>query len=267
MTNYTGTGIHQPSSITSGPDGALWFTNYSGPGAGHGSIGRITTSGTVSDFTGSGIRHPAGITTGPDGALWFTSDGVMGSIGRITPSGTISTYSGRGIGEPASITAGPDGALWFNNGGGDEVGRITTSGTVSIYSGPGADVVDITTGPDGALWFTNYDNAIGRVTVPAPELASFSPTSGAVGTSVTITGTALEGASSVTIGGVGAAMSEDTATRIKLTVPSGANSGKVEVTTPSGTGVSTKKFTVLSESGAAHQPPMTLTSERLLLAQ
>ena len=81
--------------------------------------------------------------------------------------------------------------------------------------------------------------------MPAPELASFSPTSGAVATIVTITGTALEDATSVTIDGVEATISKDTATKIKFTVPSGAHSGKIEVTTPSGTGVSATKFTVL----------------------
>ncbi len=246
VTNYTGTGIGYPEAITAGPDGALWFTNLYGPSDyGHGSIGRITTSGTVSIFRGSGITHPEGITAGPDGALWFTNESnTNSSIGRITTRGTISIFTSSAIGNPGSITAGPDGALWFGNDG--DVGRITTSGTVSTYSGPDVQPDGITTGPDGALWFTNYDNAIGRVTVPAPALASFSPTSGAVGAKVTIAGNALEDASSVTIDGVAAAISKDSATKIKFTVPSGAQSGEIEVTTPSGTGVSATKFTVLN---------------------
>ncbi len=164
----------------------------------------------------------------------------MGSIERITTTGTISTISATD--DPGSITAGPDGALWFANPA--DVGRITTSGAISSY-GPGVGYpASITAGPDGALWFINSDNAIGRVTVPAPALASFRPTSGAVGTRVTITGTALEDASSVTIDGVGAAISKDSATKINFTVPSGATSGKIKVSTPSGTGVSSTKFTV-----------------------
>jgi hypothetical protein len=67
-----------------------------------------------------------------------------------------------------------------------------------------------------------------------------------VGTLVTVTGTALEGATSVTIGGVVAAISKDTATKIKFTVPSGATSGTIEVTSPSGTGISATTFTVLN---------------------
>ena len=61
-----------------GPDGALWFTNYDPQSN---SIGRITTTGTVTNYTDPGIRNPVGIVAGPDGALWFTNDN---SIGRIT---------------------------------------------------------------------------------------------------------------------------------------------------------------------------------------
>ncbi len=87
VTNYSGPGISNPGQITAGPDGALWFTNFGGN-----SIGRITTTGTVTSNY-SGVSAPAGITAGPDGALWFTNiDG--NSIGRITvppPHKIIST--------------------------------------------------------------------------------------------------------------------------------------------------------------------------------
>src|SRR6266436_5523218 len=63
----TPTAGSQPTAITTGPDGALWFTEQSGN-----KIGRITTDGVITEFplpiSGSG---PVGITTGPDGALWF----------------------------------------------------------------------------------------------------------------------------------------------------------------------------------------------------
>jgi hypothetical protein len=68
--------------IAAGPDGALWFTNPL-----NNSIGRITTSGTVTNHTGPGISHPSVIAAGPDGALWFTNP-LNNSIGRITTSGT-----------------------------------------------------------------------------------------------------------------------------------------------------------------------------------
>src|SRR5215469_15546047 len=103
--------VSHPQGITAGPDGALWFTNQS-----TNSIGRITTSGTVSNFTGNGISGPDGITAGPDGALWFT-DYNNSSIGRITTGGNVTIFTDKGIDRPYGITTGPDGNLWFTNYG------------------------------------------------------------------------------------------------------------------------------------------------------
>jgi streptogramin lyase len=170
VTNYTGTGLSNPSGITAGPDGASWFTN-----SGNNSIGRITTGGVVTNYTGTGINIPEGITVGPDGALWFTnagnSFGQTGSIGRITTGGVVTNF-GTGLSNPSGITAGPDGALWFTNSGiptlhsPGSIGRITTGGVVTSYTGPGiSNPLRIAAGPDGALWFTNETNrSIGRIT-------------------------------------------------------------------------------------------------------
>ena len=128
VTVYTKAGVAQPTGITQGPDGALWFTNYAGN-----SIGRITTAGKGTIFTGKGIDKPYLITSGPDGAVWFTNY-ADNAIGRITTSGTVSIFTGNGIDAPADITAGPDGALWFTNSGNNSVGRITDHGTSSTTS-------------------------------------------------------------------------------------------------------------------------------------
>ena len=56
-------------AITTGPDDALWFVEYSSA-----KIGRITTAGAITEFTGLG-NNPQGITAGPDRALWFTEAG------------------------------------------------------------------------------------------------------------------------------------------------------------------------------------------------
>src|SRR2546425_5716980 len=73
--------LSAPLEITSGPDGALWFTDLV-------RIGRVTTGGSFSLFS----VPPAGsfgITAGPDGALWFT-EFITSGIGRFTPSGSSS---------------------------------------------------------------------------------------------------------------------------------------------------------------------------------
>jgi streptogramin lyase len=65
-----------PTSITSGPDGNLWFVEQGG-----GKIGRITpTGGAFSEYP----AIAAYITSGPDGNLWFTEYNTN-KIGRITP--------------------------------------------------------------------------------------------------------------------------------------------------------------------------------------
>lgn len=76
-------------------------------------------------------------------------------------------------------------------------------------------------------------------------ISSFSPTSGPVGTQVTITGSGFTGASAVTFGGVNApGFVVNSDTQITVNVPSGAQSGTVKVTTGAGVATSRARFTV-----------------------
>ena len=77
-----------------------------------------------------------------------------------------------------------------------------------------------------------------------PAVTSFTPTSGPVGTSVTITGQAFTGATAVKFGTVAATFTVNSATKITATVPTGAVTAKISVTTPGGTATSTTSFTV-----------------------
>jgi streptogramin lyase len=137
-----------PQGITSGPDGALWFTEAYGN-----KIGRITTSGTISEYAvPTSGSSPFGITAGPDGNLWFTEyDG--NKIGRITTSGTITEYAvPTSSSYPEGIAAGPDGNLWFTEGVSSKIGKVTPSGSFTEYAVPtsGSSPFGITAGPDGA---------------------------------------------------------------------------------------------------------------------
>lgn len=66
-----------PTSIVTGPDGALWFTTDSNE------AGRITTGGMITLYpvavsgNGNGV---GGIIAGPDGNLWFPVDNQLGEI-------------------------------------------------------------------------------------------------------------------------------------------------------------------------------------------
>jgi streptogramin lyase len=143
-----------PGAITNGPDGALWFVENLGllPTSSANMIGRITTSGTISQFAvPTGNNTLEGIATGPDGALWFTEAGTA----------EISSF-GNSI---------------------DKIARITTAGVITEFPTPtpGALVQGITAGPDGNLWFAEGAGQIGTIVPtslpPSPLVAAVLPQS------------------------------------------------------------------------------------------
>ncbi len=147
--------------IASGPDGAMWFTEYYGN-----SIGRITPAATIIQFpVPTTNSNPAGIAAGPDGALWFT-ESSGNKIGRITTAGALAEYPlPHAASQPFGIVAGPDDALWFTESSGNKIGRIDASGVIAEYP-VSASPIWITAGADGALWFTDPGNSqIGRITL------------------------------------------------------------------------------------------------------
>jgi hypothetical protein len=78
-----------------------------------------------------------------------------------------------------------------------------------------------------------------------PRVTGFSPTSGAVGTILTITGTGLAGATKVAFNGGNGSILSTTATTIRVRVPSGVMNGQITVTTLGNyTSVAPGSFTV-----------------------
>ncbi|MBF0552231.1 MAG: IPT/TIG domain-containing protein, partial [Deltaproteobacteria bacterium] len=74
---------------------------------------------------------------------------------------------------------------------------------------------------------------------PAPTIISFAPTSGGIGTTVTITGTNFTGATGVSFGGAAVrSFTVDSATQIRAVLGTGAT-GTVSVSTPQGSAIST----------------------------
>src|ERR1700677_4558297 len=80
-----------------------------------------------------------------------------------------------------------------------------------------------------------------------PTIRKFIPTSGTVGTEVTIHGSKLGHATEVTFNGTIATVISDRTALIKVDVPAGAATGRIEVETPKGTAVSVSTFTVVSD--------------------
>jgi outer membrane protein assembly factor BamB len=77
-----------------------------------------------------------------------------------------------------------------------------------------------------------------------PVVSSFTPTSGPVGKSVTVSGSGFSGATAVRFNGTGASFSVTNDSTIATSVPGGATTGKLSVTTPGGTGTSATSFKV-----------------------
>ena len=150
-------------NITSGPDGNLWFTKDPDP-----RIGRITTSGVITEFslpTSSRARY---ITGGPDGNVWFTKPDDK--IGRVTTSGVVTEFA-----TPTShiwpfrIAAGPDGNVWFTESY-PGVGRITPTGAITEF--PISEAYALATGADGNLWAAGF-GTLKRIT-PGGSTTTFS---------------------------------------------------------------------------------------------
>lgn len=81
----------------------------------------------------------------------------------------------------------------------------------------------------------------------APTITSFTPSSGIVGTSVTISGTNFSSTLSsniVKFNGTTASLSSGNSTQLTATVPSGASTGKISVTVGSNTATSSGDFTI-----------------------
>lgn len=91
---------------------------------------------------------------------------------------------------------------------------------------------------------TNQSTLNFTVRGPEPQITSFNPASGGVGTEVTIVGANLAGATAVAFNGVNATFQVVQETSLQATVPANATTGKIRVTTPNGVAESTGNFLV-----------------------
>ena len=134
----------QPSGITAGPDGNVWFTE-----TGAGAVGFVNVAGlsNPSEYTlggtiaiptaghaGGVLSNPApvGITAGTDGRLWFADK--SGAIGVLTPTHFVVTTQPR-----SPVSAG--GGFGFTVKAEDSSGNVDTgfngTVTVSLVNNPG----------------------------------------------------------------------------------------------------------------------------------
>jgi hypothetical protein len=235
------------TSPSSGPVGAsvgIGGRNFTGATA-------VRFNGTSADFTISSdsmiMTHvPSGATSGP--------------ITVVTPNGTATSSGSFTVTVPAAPTveslspaSGPAGTS-VQIGGHDFTGAtavkfngVSASFTVTSESQITAQVPSSAT--SGTITVTTPNGTASSsgsftVTGTIPEIAGFTPGSGAAGASVGISGLHFTGATSVKFNGVPATFVVNSDSSIGAVVPTGATSGTITVTTPSGTATSSGTFTV-----------------------
>jgi uncharacterized repeat protein (TIGR03803 family) len=182
----------------------------------YGTVFKITAGGAFTSLHSfsvtDGYQPTAGLIQASDGNFYGTTTGggeyKEGNVFEMTPGGTVTTlYSF------SSGAGGFDGSLPYGG-----LVQRTSGGLVGTTSGGGQVV-----GDEGTVFGLGEDLPAFVTTVPAR---------GAVGTKVTILGTAIADATSVTFNGVTATISANTASHITTTVPTGASTGTVEVVSP-----------------------------------
>jgi uncharacterized repeat protein (TIGR03803 family) len=191
------------------------------------------TNGVIYGDTNTGGTGNIGCAVGSCGVFYEWSASLPAFAGLVSTSGKVGAkvgILGQNFSKSSVVTFGKAQAITVTLSG-------TTFITATVPSGATTASVTVTT-TSGTL----TSNKKFRVT---PQITSFTPPSGPVGTVVTITGVSLTQASKVTFGGVAATIfTVNSDTQVTATVPSGAKTGKIAITTQGGTATSSGTFTV-----------------------
>ncbi len=236
----TGTALAGASSVTVGGVAATSVVVVSST-----SITAVTPAGAAG-AKNVAVTTAAGTSTLKSGFTYVvptpapTVSSVSPTSGS-TSGGTAIMITGTNLTGASSVTVGGVAATSVVVVSSTSITAVTPAGTA------GAKTIAVTTA-GGTASLTNGFTYV----VPAPTVSSVSPTSGSTlgGTAITITGTNLTGASSVTVGGVAAtSVVVVSSTSITAVTPAGTAGAKtVAVTTAGGTANLTNGFTYVVPS-------------------
>jgi uncharacterized repeat protein (TIGR03803 family) len=258
LVNFNLTNGYGPAGrLVQASDGNFYGTNTYGGSSNNGTIFRMTPSGTITTLASFNItngQYPfSGLIQDSDGNLYGST-----LYGGSFNYGTIFRLSGALLPTFSTITnftpnSGPSGtsvvitgtnftgvtAVKFNSTPASFVVNSDTQITATVPNGATTGPITITSPAGSVSSTTNFAVAA------APTLSSFTPASGPIGTSVTITGANLSGAMAVKFNGVAVtSFTVNSSTKITAKVPNGATTGPISVTTPGGTAISATAFVV-----------------------
>ena len=218
--------------------------------------GTSLTGATAVNFNGSGAAYavnsstritatvPPGATTGTITVTTPGGTAASASTFTVIPAPAITGFNPTsGVVGTSVVISGTNftGAtsVRFNGSGATFALNSPTQITAAVPPGATTGPIAVTT-PGGTA-----TSGTGFTVIPAPTIASFNPTSGFIGTNVIITGTNLNGATSVTFNGAAASYTVNSPTQITAPVPFGTTTGAIAVTTPFGTAISVISFSPL----------------------
>jgi len=272
--NYTTDGAFPYGALVQAANGDFYGTTYEGDTTGYGTLFKITAAGkltTLHNFQSTDGAYPEGaLIQAANGKLFGTTynggANGYGAIFEATLAGAVTlvhSFAATGGAYPVSgVIQATDGNLYGTTAytGSGETGygtvfEFTSGGALTplhtFADTDGAYVADgLVQGTDGSFYGTTYEggtDSIGTVFNISTGLKAFVrtvPTSGKVGTAVTILGSDLTSASKVTFNGTMAAFTVKSATEITATVPASATTGTVKVVTTGGTLSSNVSFRV-----------------------
>jgi gliding motility-associated-like protein len=211
------------TAMVSGPadnsnQGAAWVYTRSGGAWGQQGNKLVGTGNTGAAYQGYSVSLSADGNTAMAGG--YKDNGAQGGAWVYTRSGGVWGQQGGEL-------------VGTGNTGGAQQGTsvsLSADGTTAMVGGP------FDNGNVGAAWVFAL--------APAPVITSFSPSSGAVGTLVTINGANLGDQSMFSIGGVTALVINNTGTVLTGFVMPGAVTGAISLTTGGGTATGSGNFTV-----------------------
>ena len=247
---HTLNGYQSFAGLVAGSDGNLYGPTIWGGNNGDGVIFQMTTGGAYTPLSSFIEALTDGAYSTP---MQHTNGTIFGLNKRGGVKGDGGIYSLE-TGLPPFIlmpsTLGPVGkSVGILGQGFTGTSSVEFNGTPASFHVVSDSYLTATV-PSGETGFVRVNTASGdlvsgKIFKVTPVLKTITPTSGAVGTSVVLTGTGLIQSQKITLGGVQVtSFTVNSDLQVTIRVPAGAKTGKLVVTTPGGTASNPTVFTV-----------------------